>query len=84
MPVEIGSGCEKASTKFYFDTQAKVCYPFDYTGCGPELTNRFDTNEDCNNICNENKTANTSTVVIEEKSKYLICLIKLKWYNLSR
>lgn len=62
MPLETGTNCEEISTRFYFDMQTKVCYPFEYTGCGPEVSNRFDTDEQCNKLCNENFVSENSTL----------------------
>lgn len=73
MAVDAGSGCQDSSIKFYFDTQNKVCYPFDYTGCGPEVSNRFESEDECSKLCNENfkkETLNvTAEAVSEEQSK---------------
>ena len=53
MPMEYGTGCESASTKWYFDSSTKACYPFEYTGCGPEQSNRFEEQRDCERSCSD-------------------------------
>ena len=71
-PLEYGNNCEQPSTKWYFDFQSKICYSFDYTGCGVNDSNRFETNEDCNNVCvetlyNQNKTNETTEFQVTSK-----------------
>lgn len=31
--------------------QTKTCYSFQYSGCGSEFSNRFESNEDCTETC---------------------------------
>ena len=60
MPLETGSQCEEITTKFYFDIRSQTCYPFEYTGCGPNITNRFETDNECNDICTNISKENTN------------------------
>jgi hypothetical protein len=60
MPLETGTQCEETTTKFYFDIQSKTCYPFEYTGCGLNVTNRFETDNDCNSVCTNITSENTN------------------------
>ena len=54
-PLDYGTGCEQTpAQKWYFDTEMKLCYPFEYTGCGPDLSNRFESSEECTNQCVDN------------------------------
>ncbi len=65
LPLEYGSSCDPIIPKWYFDIQSKSCYPFEYSGCGPELANRFLTNDDCNRVCvaNLNNTNVTNQLI---------------------
>ena len=49
--MEYGNNCGEVQARWYFDTQNKLCYPFEYSGCGPENSNRFETHEECNSTC---------------------------------
>ena len=53
--IEYGTNCGHATQKWYFDTDMKLCYPFEYTGCGPADAdaNRFATAEDCTITCTD-------------------------------
>jgi hypothetical protein len=52
--MEYGSNCDEVTSKWYFDIQTKTCYPFEYSGCGPKNSNRFETFEECNQVCTTN------------------------------
>lgn len=62
IPMDYGNSCEPITSKWYFDTQTKVCYPFEYSGCGADLANRFETSEECKNTC-ENNSSSTKTMI---------------------
>ena len=51
VPMEYGTNCQEITSKWYFDPRAKSCYPFEYSGCGPEVSNRFESNEECKSVC---------------------------------
>lgn len=59
--MEYGNNCGEIQPRWYFDTQNKLCYPFEYSGCGPENTNRFDTHEECNKTCTEKLVISSSS-----------------------
>lgn len=76
--MEYGNNCGEIQPRWYFDTQNKLCYPFEYSGCGPENSNRFDTHEDCNKTCTDklysplssfqNESSSTSSESVETSS----------------
>jgi hypothetical protein len=51
LSMDYGNNCELITTKWYFDPSTKLCYPFEYTGCGPFISNRFEDNEECQKTC---------------------------------
>lgn len=61
-PMDYGQNCDELTPKWYFDTQTKVCYSFEYSGCGPEFSNRFESKEDCNSMCVENYKYNNESL----------------------
>jgi hypothetical protein len=66
--IDYGSNCIASVQKWYFDTETKVCYPFEYTGCGPENANRFNNFEECNQLCIESLTKYLDLNITKEKS----------------
>uniref|UniRef100_A0A1A9ZNB8 BPTI/Kunitz inhibitor domain-containing protein n=1 Tax=Glossina pallidipes TaxID=7398 RepID=A0A1A9ZNB8_GLOPL len=49
LPKEIGP-CRASYLKFYYDSGTKACKQFFYGGCQGNA-NRFDTNDECENLC---------------------------------
>ena len=74
-PMDYGNNCEDVTSKWYFDHRTKSCYPFEYSGCGPKLSNRFEDDNECKKVCLENVNKNEiapALVNLEEKSLNLI------------
>jgi hypothetical protein len=74
-PMEYGDNCEEVTSKWYFDHRTKSCYPVEYSGCGPELSNRFEDSDECKRICQENVNNNEVAPVLvnlEDKNEHLI------------
>lgn len=61
MPMEYGNSCETVTPKWYFDTGSKRCYPFEYSGCGSDESNRFETQDECEQTCTNSTTTTSST-----------------------
>ena len=59
MSLEYGMNSELPTNKWYFDMQSRICYPFEYTGGGPKISNRFKNFNDCSSFCAEKPTNNT-------------------------
>jgi hypothetical protein len=73
--LDYGSNCMVPVQKWYFDTEMKTCYPFEYTGCGIEVSNQFENLEECNQLCTnilkQYLNSNTNLSKIEsDVSKY--------------
>ena len=52
MPLEYGANCApSAVSQWYFDLATRICYPFEYSGCGPTKANRFATSDECHRFC---------------------------------
>ena len=66
MPVEYGTECQEPVRKWHYDTGLKLCYPFEYTGCGPEVSNRFESAKQCEKTCVDahEELLETSTALI--------------------
>ncbi|CAF0945237.1 unnamed protein product, partial [Brachionus calyciflorus] len=84
-PMDYGSDCDELSPKWYFDTQLKQCYPFEYSGCGPEFSNRFNSNEECKKTCsltsnvsdNHLEEIRTTTVSITPVIQHDVCILPM-------
>ena len=74
LSMDYGTNCDsQVSSKWYFDLQTRLCFPFEYTGCGQPDSNRFDSIEQCQKNCIDNlilnnKNNKTSNYQIEEKN----------------
>lgn len=78
--MEYGSNCEDITSKWYFDTQTKLCYPFEYSGCS-ETQNKFETSEDCNSLCVNNLkniTSQASTEISDTVSTQVNTVVQEK------
>ena len=42
---------ERSVKRYWFNQVTQQCTEFTYGGCGPEQANRFDTIEECQEIC---------------------------------
>lgn len=71
-PMEYGQNCGQLTPKWYFDTQEKVCYSFEYSGCGSEFSNRFETKDECNSLCVDNfliTNQNSTSAIMSTQAK---------------
>ncbi|RNA30102.1 papilin isoform X1, partial [Brachionus plicatilis] len=62
--IDEGTNCTELFPKWYFDIQTKMCYSFQYSGCGSEFSNRFDSNEECTETCVENLSPDDTTEIM--------------------
>ena len=69
--LDYGKSCAEPVQKWYFDIDMKLCYPFEYTGCGADFSNRFDSSEECNDLCAENLQKYFSTVSTDSPVSHL-------------
>ena len=88
MPVDYGEECSQSERKWHYDTGMKLCYPFDYTGCGPEFSNRFETSKECEQTCVQNileteTTTALTTVKQEHIGEFLIWLKRALFFKLK-
>lgn len=63
----LGTNCEAIAVKYNYEAKTDACYQFDYTGCGPEGENRFDSMDECMNHCSaaqyiKNATSNNEQI----------------------
>ena len=73
-PMDYGLNCGELVPKYYFDTQSKTCFPFEYSGCGPEFSNRFDSNDDCIKTCVDSLELNDKPLTEIKSSTSLISI----------
>jgi hypothetical protein len=86
--LDYGLNCMEPAQKWYFDTEMKTCYPFEYTGCGIEETNRFENLDDCNHLCTDvlNKYLNSSsnlTSIESDSSRHIESSLKTTTKEMS-
>ena len=70
-PLDYGGNCAdnepfNVTTKWYYDFMSKNCYSFDYSGCGLNESNRFESNEECSQVCVEALSKNNSSPITTE------------------
>lgn len=51
-PSDKGTDCTQITTKYHFEAKTNECYAYDYSGCGLEYSNRFETTKECLDTCN--------------------------------
>ena len=73
MPKSAGH-CRDLEAKWYFDSQAKTCKPFYYTGCGGN-DNRFDSWDECEKTC---PNAYPPEIDVQTKVKTEFFILKLR------
>lgn len=71
--------------------QTKMCYSFQYSGCGPEFSNRFDSDDECIETCagvlNTDDTTEiigTSTISASTQISMAACNLPLEEGNCSQ
>lgn len=70
--VHYGEECAPLEKKWHYDTGMKLCYPFDYTGCGPKDTNRFESSKECEQTCTQNnQELETTTALATIKPEHI-------------
>lgn len=85
-PTDKGNSCGLNLQKYHYHAKSDKCFPYDYTGCGKDDSNRFDNEEECFNTCSVEQLLKNDSIsefydVCEQPLKVGDCGdILPKWY----